>query len=327
MEDKSTLLTRFKRLKGEYLFFASNDSLLARFSEIIFDGPGKSSLKFNSEPEEFFCIPDDKLALFVSKEKEACSGSGTSEMRTLRSSSLLCLACFYDLPNNPLSIRLNGKDYIFSESFFEIQNTCVNGGKSNVDVVLVGKESSGKSMVLFLESKFAEYLSFGKVQVSNKKESYQKLFEGEYRNVIKGCNLTLNITEDNDRQPVIELLGEHYCTGPKQMICHHKGIINTLNSKSKSFKDPRKNYLRSLMLQSEILLGEIVFKFPGDTDSIKRGNIQISAFEDYSNIYQAVYNGLSGLSPNVTIIDKLLTYQEVFKDYPLEDKIKSFYRL
>ena len=104
--------------------------------------------------------------LFEAKFKQAISGDGQEWKRiaTLHSSSLVALLCFYSVTNSkPLTINVDGNDCIFTESHFECKNRVGIDGKgnphySNMDVVLIGKTKENKSVILFLESKFSEYL-------------------------------------------------------------------------------------------------------------------------------------------------------------------------
>lgn len=88
----------------------------------------------------------DKLFL------QATNGKGQEYNRilTLHSSALIAILCFHNVCENPISID----DEIYNQCWFEVRNS-VYGSASSVDVVL--KSESGN--LLFLESKFTEYLS------------------------------------------------------------------------------------------------------------------------------------------------------------------------
>ena len=109
--------------------------------------------------------------------KSATGGDGDekSKILTLHSSSLLAFLCFYDLSNHPITID----ETEYNEVMFEVKNDVINaslGKPSNIDVLLMGEN---RKKLLFLESKFTEYLSGGKVFLSpdRYKEFYDLLLD------------------------------------------------------------------------------------------------------------------------------------------------------
>ena len=113
----------------------------------------KASLLIN-----IFNIKDSTL--FEEKYKMAVGGSGNEgdKITTLHSSSLCALLHFYNVTeDNPLTMAINGREIKFTDSIFEFKSRVIDN-PSNMDVVLIGKnEKSYENVVLFLESKFAEY--------------------------------------------------------------------------------------------------------------------------------------------------------------------------
>ena len=100
----------------------------------------------------------------------------------------------------------------------------------------------------------------------------------------------------------------HYAGGIKQMVSHFLGVKNT--AAGKQFED------------YDIYLGEILFKFP---DSFEDANIK---FKDYIQLYNTLAEGLNQLSEDkFKVLDQCLTYQDVFKDYDLEESVRTFYSL
>ena len=100
--------------------------------------------------------------LFKEKFEQSYSGSGQELKRiaVLHSSSLCALLFFYNVSQeNPYILEIEGKEYIFTYSCFEYQNTVIEGrNPSNMDIVLIGSNKrTGEQTVLFLESKFSEY--------------------------------------------------------------------------------------------------------------------------------------------------------------------------
>ena len=120
--------------------------------------------------KRIFGLSESARGLF----EAATSGDGNEKPRILtrHSSSLLAFLCFNDVANNPIKI----KGTVYNEVMFEVKNNVINNspGKSNIDVLLMGEN---RKKLLFLESKFTEYLSGGKVTLSphRYKEFYSKL--------------------------------------------------------------------------------------------------------------------------------------------------------
>ena len=96
--------------------------------------------------------------LFHEKFNMAISGAGLENRRilTLHSSSLCALLFFYSCSINPITIALNDNTTAtFSKVFFEWRNKVLTSD-SNIDVVLYSPDSN---ILLFLESKFSEYIT------------------------------------------------------------------------------------------------------------------------------------------------------------------------
>ena len=92
--------------------------------------------------------------------ESATSGDGNEKSRilTLHSSSLLAFLCFNGVANHPITID----GIVYDEVMFEVKNDVIDaslGKPSNIDVLLMG---DNRKKLLFLESKFTEYLSGGK---------------------------------------------------------------------------------------------------------------------------------------------------------------------
>ncbi len=80
-------------------------------------------------------------------------------------------------------MKIEGKDYIFTESVFEYKSPVLDGKRhpSNIDVVLLGKDKDDKKVALFLESKFSEYID---CQTKHGKSKDKKT--GDYIGINKG---------------------------------------------------------------------------------------------------------------------------------------------
>ena len=112
--------------------------------------------------QRIFGINESARGLF----EAATSGDGNEKSRilTLHSSSLLAFLCFNGVANHPITID----GIVYDEVMFEVKNDVIDaslGKPSNIDVLLMG---DNRKKLLFLESKFTEYLSGGKVTLSNR---------------------------------------------------------------------------------------------------------------------------------------------------------------
>ena len=111
-----------------------------------------------SEIKRIFQI---KSPSFTKQFEDACCGDGKEykEIMRLHSSALCALLFFCEVrKNNKLCLEINGNQYSFYEAMFEYKNKVITRA-SNVDIVLIGENiSTGNSAILFLESKFSEYV-------------------------------------------------------------------------------------------------------------------------------------------------------------------------
>ena len=266
------------------------------------------------------CIFGLDWKIFADKYLQATSGDGQEarRIRTLHSSSLLCLLCFYGVSEErPLNLIVEGRQVRFTSSQFEVKNpvgTDETGKEhnSNMDVVLYGKDSqNGKKVILFLESKFSEYLTWGKYSgISN--HVYRKIYaQLSHNGVLERMGLKYEENPDNRGYSDLDSVkGKtmHYAGGIKQMVSHFLGVKNA--AAGKQYED------------YDIYLGEILFKFPDSIEDAQR------KFNDYDGLYKTLAKGLNQISEDkFKVLGQCLTYQDVFKDYDLEESVRSFYSL
>ena len=287
-----------------------------------FDRISKKSLriKFVDKGQDLACIFWLNPNVFADKYLQATSGLGQEarRIRTLHSSSLLCLLCFYGISEKrPLNINLEGRQITFTSSRFEVKSlvgTDETGREheSNMDVVLCGKDGqTGKKVILFLESKFSEYLTWGKYSgISN--YVYQKIYaQLEESGVLERMGLKYEECPDKPGYSDLDSVkGKtmHYAGGIKQMVSHFLGVKNA--AAGKQYED------------YDIYLGEILIKFPDSIEDAQR------KFNDYDGLYKTLAEGLNQLSEDkFKVLGQCMTYQEVFKDYNLDESVRSFYSL
>ena len=287
-----------------------------------FDRISKKSLriKFVDKGQDLACIFGLNPKVFAEKYLQATSGDGREarRIRTLHSSSLLCLLCFYGVSEErPLNLKFEGRQVSFTSSQFEVKNlvgTDETGKEhySNMDVVLTGTDvQTGKKVILFLESKFSEYLTWGKYSgISN--HVYQKTYaQLEESGVLEGMGLKYEECPDKPGySDLASIKGKtlHFADGIKQMVSHFLGVKNA--AAGKQYED------------YDIYLGEILFKFPNSIEDTDR------KFTDYDQLYKTLAAGLNQLSEDkFKVLGQCLVYQDVFMDYELEESVRSFYSL
>ena len=118
---------------------------------------------------------------FKEKYDMAISGDGNEYRRitTLTSSTLCALLFFYNIKNK--NININGITY--DDVLFEVKNKVFDSNNpSNMDIVLL---SSTSKTILFLESKFSEYLYHSKARnISNKYKAIYNELELEKMDIL-----------------------------------------------------------------------------------------------------------------------------------------------
>lgn len=251
----------------------------------------------------FFDLSDDARTLF----EQAVRGDGREWLRInwLNSSSLLAFLCFHTVSaQKPLHLTVCGREEVFTEVRFEFPNeiTTAEGKPSNVDVVLLGKD-----VVLFLESKFSEYLadsSWTKKYDGISTRRYGKIYCDLFDKINAESSLSQGVCESG----LFSLKSNdgNYLSGIKQLVSHYLGIQCSGRA--------------AFPTAQRCLLAEIVFSFGGIATAEKKR-------EDYAKLFRSVARGLNGLDRGITVEEDLLDYREVFKDFALHDSVRDFYGL
>lgn len=262
----------------------------------------------------------------------AVAGDGDEESKilTIHSSSLLALLCFFSVsPERPLTI---GKDK-YTEVMFEVKNVVIRADRrkpSNVDVVLVSKTKDGRARkLLFLESKFTEYITYGRAELASKYH--------EYYNILKDSlpDLKFSITnydvlhKDGSVSTVFGLTSDErqYLGGIKQVFSHLLGIAT---KPAKDINIHREAYAEYYKEAEEVEFATIAH----DWNQIEFGRY----YDLYSHTFRnenlsKIRVALKKIAPNHKIIDRLqicpniLTYRELFKGFYLPGIIRKVYKL
>ena len=285
------------------------------------------SFKSQNGEDEFgtlkriFGIRESARGLF----EAATSGNGNEKPRilTLHSSSLLAFLCFNDIANHPITID----GIVYDEVMFEVKNDVIDaslGNPSNIDVLLMG---DNRKKLLFLESKFTEYLSGGKVTLSPHR------YETFYNNLTKKLDCpfsagypTVNSKTDNSQKTQYALYKgkktSEYLEGIKQAFSHLLGIAT---GPAKKQTKGNEDYTSSLLENAdEIKFASIVFNCDNDK------------FKNYDDLYESVLKNSDVIQETIkevvpkrelklSIIPQLLQYQKVFQGNYLSDKVREFY--
>lgn len=303
-----------------------------------FEGAYIKDKDVNQDVQEAYCR--DRLAeifdirdteLFKDKFHMSIGGSGQELKRiaTVHSSSLCALLFFYGVSeNNPYDMNIDGKDYVFTESYFEYQNTVIEGrNPSNMDVVLVGKEKgTGIKNVFFIESKFSEYYERPgkKLNIATEylKDTYGKSI---YKS---GCLEKMGISlveKSGESEFSIKTEDSCYLEGIKQMISHFIGVVKLCDNPT-SKDDVIAN---AIVAGAKVILGEILF-----TDRI--GNLPVNknekCFASYRTKYQVLSEELNNqlekidMNDKVEVLADIISY-DIFKDAKCikENRVKKFY--
>jgi hypothetical protein len=274
----------------------------------------------------------DKIALsfdinknketFAKKFQMACSGTGDElkKITTLHSSSLCALLFFFNVDNKKLVIP-SLSEYEFTESYFEFQNKVIRS-PSNIDVVLLGKNiKTGKKVILFLESKFSEYITGTGI----KKVSQSYFKSGSPSFPIYDFIANNNIFNFNKEKGFCD--SEKYNEGLKQMISHYYGIRNFMEG---DFFKKNENVYKNIREYGadEIILGEILFdNFATSSDLEKKLNKYKDGYSELAKIINEQYDNDETKPENIEfkVLEKSLSYSKLEKyisDFP---KIKKFY--
>ena len=317
MKNNSERLDQSAKVESLYKFFQGNAFLTSGNVQLKSNySKGKESpwsLAFAGHCiKDVFKIEDP---VFCSKFVEAISGDGqeANKITTLHSSSLASLLVFYSVSkDNPIYVMVNGKEEKFIESRFEVKNEVnpESGNYSNIDVALLGE-----NCILFLESKFSEYLGSGPVEVK-KVDYYDEIYE-RLSSTLNEAGVHLvpkeskRFLERIDKKPF-------YNEGLKQMISHYLGVTTELKKNKDMFRG------------KTVVLGEILFNFG---DRVPKAS---DKYQSYKNAYGILQKGLARCveeDETRLIINNLTTYQSILaltanhkflKTLP--QNIRQFYR-
>ena len=183
--------------KSDNLISVGNaNSLAFKLLNVGVDECIMENFDISKDNEELF---KDKFYMTVSGSGDEGSGEQNAKILEAHSSSLLSLLFFYNVDKKGITIKCNDEDIHFNKSYFEFKNKVIEY-PSNMDVVLLSEKDN---VILFLESKFTEYLS-----ISNKSKAISSSYLNEkYRskviyNALKD-KYNVEIAEDKSKNEFI----------------------------------------------------------------------------------------------------------------------------
>ena len=305
MTREEKILNSINLLDGEYI--PPEGSKSARF--VIEDNYNDKLFRFLVSR---FGIVDE--AHFRIKFNQAISGDGdeAKKMASVRSSSLCALLFFYNVEKKPITFKIGEQKIRFNKSYFEVKNKVYNN-PSNMDVVLVSEDNEH---ILFIESKFAEYLDNGTIEISDTyriTEPSKKIYDKTLNDLLCETNGKYKTTEKYQ-----------YVGGLKQIISHYVGLQN--------YKKREEDYMASYYSDSDPRLSlyqkanwkihftEIVFKLDGFEKE----------YEKYHLGSTRLFNLLAQEDDDVDYLEptdyKTLFNSEDNKDC-ISNEIKTYYRI
>ena len=220
-----------------------------------------------------------------------------AKARAIDSSSMLSYNFFSNIDENHC-IDINGIEY--NKCLFEVKLPTLtsSGEPAHIDVVLLSKD---ENQVLFVESKFLEYLENDSIELA---DSYKKL-DSFYDDNVEKENLC-------EMCKWYKVQKGHYNSGIKQNICHLVGISNLFNSdKAKEkFRQLNAKCLKKRDLDiitsgnNSFSLIDVIF-VPNDDEAIMKYDIYK---KDISAFLSAVPKEIQHYIPEIFV----MTYRDIY---------------
>lgn len=253
----------------------------------------------------------------------AVGGNGNEKYRftRLHSSSLCAFLHYYRVSKeSPIKLKIENDLIEFDQVAFEFKNPCIDKRyPSCIDVVLV---SNSNNLILFLESKFTEYLSNDSKSVSKEYLKYYEKISDRSNKLTDNIEYYMNeVTNKLDLHTKTDKL---YVDGIKQMISHFIGVKNfcdgDLIELGKSINDEDLNlYKKFKKNDAKVYLGEMLYSFGNE-------NLYLNHYQEE---YSSLQTNLNKITDNqFTVLPEIMTYQELFKwnENYFSKEIKDFYK-
>lgn len=261
----------------------------------------------------------------------SADGNEDRKICTLHSSSLLAFLFFGGIsPKNTLNIG----DSVYDDVFFEIKNKVFPDARatdkpSNVDIVLY---SSTEKKLLYIESKFTEYLSHGKAFAAKKyREAFSKFLPYFKRkiDIISETRFISTRTNRSGKKQTIEGFNmklpdrrtDEYMYGIKQALSHIIGIATGLP------QDTPEGFMGCYNTAQKKSFLSVVFEIGKEFQKYKG-----FYSETIGQLSQECIEAILAQSGCDTKVENegMVSYQGIIQDnpdYKLPKAFKGFYRL
>lgn len=278
-------------------------------SLLLIDEESFVSLFICSYLEQLFHISEEDREKFNEAFRIVANGKGQEigKINSVISSSLLSLLFFYKLFNSSdseLSITIEGVEY--NKAFFEVRNKCVKS-PSCVDVALW---SENAKTLLFLESKFIEFIRDAKIEETKYSQTYFTLYENkDLEGILENGREDYGIKVE-DCKLKSKNGKEIYIEGIKQSICHLIGLVRgpqIVTDKNDPYYKESKEYEKAFdeaNKTGKIIYGTILF------DSKK---MEVNDEGRYKDLYEDII-GANGKKIVETISDWKRLKGKKYKD-------------
>lgn len=281
----------------------------------------KGSYAMNDKYEYYFVDYNDNLYKPMSCEhKKMFEGASGNELKdklypakakAIDSSSMLSYN-FFRFIDDEHSVIIN--KIRFNKCLFEVKLPTLSTSKAsaNIDVVLLSED---RKTVLFIESKFLEYLD-------NKSTRLPKSYKSES-----------SFYQDNEEKKALcelcnhyEIKNGHYNDGIKQNTCHLVGISNISNSSKAKEKFLDINEEQFDRKDLEVLTDEARTYLLMDVLFVPQNNTAVSLFDKYLNDLEVFYETMPDELKKYIKMPFVMTYRQLYDLLPdsLDEKLMSW---
>lgn len=279
---------------------------MERIKEALRGGlPCNSKGYLESYQENIFqgYMPDRFRNMFI-------KGSGSelrSKAEAVHSSSMLAYNFFHWVSEKyPLTID----DIKYTQVFFEVKMNVLRGtNPANMDILLIGKKDK-RTKLLFIESKFLEYLSSEKYELSKSYENGDYYVNKDWNPFLNAVKLTVDNKENNCS----------YKGGIKQGVSHLFALTNLANEEAFGFLK-NKNGLEIILKDMksinvrDISFLNLIFE-PSEADF----KLEHEKFNSYKTLYRLFIK----IAEEHTCIKPLfMTYSELWNNQERNKQISK----
>lgn len=283
----------------------------------VFDDPKKKTHLINYRKNTFAGMSQRCELMFNNGQGDELE----KKAKAIHSSSMLGYNFFSWITGENEKSVFNFNDVQYSKAYFEVQLPTLVGSNyfANMDIVLEGKDETGKKTLLFIESKFTEHEGKGFGEMKKMQDnSYSHNGEGRYLNYFPG------------NQPHVEKWHElikafnpdsnsGYLDGIKQEICHIIALSN-LKTDNGARNAYRNHYsAKEIQIEHPAITGDENFIF---YNVLYNWN-ESKAFENYKELYSRFAKKVQNIPSCNTITLEIISYRDIYNAMP-EGALKKY---